>query len=79
MAGSAAGSFRRERDTGVLELLLVAPLRESQLIGGRLRALWGRFLPSIILLCGVWIYVGTFLTASLLTMCVFLSHFSLFR
>jgi len=75
MAGSAAGSFRRERDTGVLELLLVAPLRESQLIGGRLRALWVRFLPSIALLCGVWIYVSTFLPASLLTMGVFLVAF----
>jgi hypothetical protein len=75
MAGSAAGSFRRERDSGLLELLLVAPLRESQLIGGRLRALWFRFLPSILLLCGVWVYVGTFLAASLLTMFVFLIAF----
>jgi hypothetical protein len=75
MAGSAAGSFRRERDSGLLELLLVAPLREWQLIGGRLRALWFRFLPSILLLCGVWVYVSTFLAASLPTMFVFLIAF----
>lgn len=29
IALSAAGSFRRERETGVLELLLVSPLRET--------------------------------------------------
>lgn len=62
MAGSAAGSFRRERETGVLELLLVAPLREWQIIGGRVRGLWGQFLPSIILLCGVWLYSASFLS-----------------
>jgi ABC-type transport system involved in multi-copper enzyme maturation permease subunit len=58
MAASAAGSFRRERETGVLELLLVSPLTSGQIIGGRLRALWGQFLPSIVLLLGVWMYFG---------------------
>jgi ABC-type Na+ efflux pump permease subunit len=56
MAASAAGSFRRERETGVLELLLVSPLRTGQIIGGRLRGLWGQFLPSIITLLGIWVY-----------------------
>ncbi len=56
MAASAAGSFRRERETGVLELLLVSPLKTGQIIGGRLRGLWGQFLPSIITLLGIWIY-----------------------
>ncbi len=56
MAASAAGSFRRERETGVLELLLVSPLTTGQIIGGRLRGLWGQFLPSIVMLLGVWIY-----------------------
>jgi hypothetical protein len=60
IALSAAGSFRRERETGVLELLLVAPLREWQIIGGRVRGLWGQFLPSIILLSVVWIYCASF-------------------
>lgn len=54
MAVSAAGSFRRERESGVLELLLVAPLTSWQIINGRLRGLWGQFLPSIVLLVLVW-------------------------
>ena len=62
IAVSAAGSFRRERETGVLELLLVAPLREWQIIGGRVRGLLGQFLPSIILLCAVWLYCASFLS-----------------
>lgn len=64
MALSAAGSFRRERETGVLELLLVAPLREWQIIFARLRGLWSQFLPSMILLCAVWLYGASFLSTS---------------
>jgi len=56
LAMSAAGSFRRERETGVLELLLVSPLRESDIISGRLRGLWGQFLPAFGLLLGLWAY-----------------------
>jgi ABC-type Na+ efflux pump permease subunit len=56
IAASAAGSFRRERENGVLELLLVAPLTTTQIIRGRLRGLWGQFLPSMALLLGVWLY-----------------------
>ena len=59
MAASAAGSFRRERETGVLELLLVSPLTTGQIIGGRLRGLWGQFLPSIVTLLGIWIYFAS--------------------
>jgi ABC-type transport system involved in multi-copper enzyme maturation permease subunit len=62
IAASAAGSFRRERESGVLELLLVAPLRESQIIVGRVRGLWAQFIPASVLLCGVWLYCATFLT-----------------
>ncbi len=58
IAASAAGSFRRERETGVLELLLVAPLTTNQIIAGRLRGLWGQFLPSMSLLLGVWWYLA---------------------
>jgi ABC-type transport system involved in cytochrome c biogenesis permease component len=56
LAMSAAGSFRRERETGVLELLLVSPLKEVQIIYGRLRGLWGQFLPAFALLIALWIY-----------------------
>jgi ABC-type transport system involved in multi-copper enzyme maturation permease subunit len=62
IAMSAAGSFRRERESGVLELLLVAPLRESQIIIGRVRGLWGQFIPASVLLCAVWLYCATFLS-----------------
>ena len=61
MAMSAAGSFRRERETGVLELLLVSPLGENQIISGRLRGLWAQFLPAFGLLLLVWAYLSSFL------------------
>lgn len=61
IAVAAAGSFRRERETGVLELLLVAPLREWQIIAGRVRGIWAQFLPAICLLLGVWLFAATFL------------------
>ncbi len=59
LALSAAGSFRRERENGVLELLLISPLDESQIVGGRLRGLWAQFLPAWALLMGVWLYFQT--------------------
>jgi ABC-type transport system involved in multi-copper enzyme maturation permease subunit len=58
MALSAAASFRRERETGVLELLLVSPLKENQLILGRLRGLWAQFLPASALLFAIWFYLA---------------------
>lgn len=61
LAVSAAGSFRRERENGVLELLLVAPLREGQILGGRVRGLWGQFLPAMVLVLGIWLYCARFL------------------
>jgi len=51
---SAAGSFRRERETGALELILVSPLRVGQVIGGRLRGIWGQFLPALLVVLLVW-------------------------
>jgi ABC-type transport system involved in multi-copper enzyme maturation permease subunit len=64
IALSSAGSFRRERENGVLELLLVSPMREWEMIRGRLRALWSQFLPAIVI----------FLTASLLQAVIFRSE-----
>jgi hypothetical protein len=64
LAVSAAASFRRERETGVLELLLVAPLREWQIISGRLRGLWGQFFPALAMLCWAWVYCGSFLSGA---------------
>ncbi len=45
---SATGSFRGELETGAFELLLVTPLRELQIITGRVRGLWRQFLPAIL-------------------------------
>lgn len=56
IAATASGSFRRERETGLLELLLVSPLTSSQIIFGRLRGLWGQFLPALLIISFVWIY-----------------------
>jgi len=44
---SAASSFREERDSGALELILVSPLTEAQIIRGRLRGLYAQFLPAV--------------------------------
>jgi len=58
LAANSASSFRRERETRVLELLLVSPVNEWQLIFGRLRGLWGQFLPSLVFLLGGWTYLS---------------------
>jgi ABC-type transport system involved in cytochrome c biogenesis permease component len=50
MAFAGSSSFRSERQNGVLELLLVAPLRLEQIIGGRLRALTKQFAPAVVIL-----------------------------
>jgi ABC-type transport system involved in multi-copper enzyme maturation permease subunit len=53
----AAGSFRRERETGALELILVTPLNERQIISGRLRGIWIQFLPAF----AVWLAIVVYL------------------
>jgi ABC-type Na+ efflux pump permease subunit len=57
----AAGSFRRERETGALELILVTPLSERQIISGRLRGIWNQFLPTF----GIWVAVILYLASAL--------------
>jgi ABC-type transport system involved in multi-copper enzyme maturation permease subunit len=59
LAASAAGSFQRERESGVMELLLVSPVSEAQIIGGRVRGLWGQFLPALLLLLAAWAYINS--------------------
>ena len=44
IASESATLFRQERESGALELLLVAPLSAGELIGRRLVAFWRRFL-----------------------------------
>jgi ABC-type Na+ efflux pump permease subunit len=43
LAISSASSLQRERESGVLELLLITPYHEAQIILGRLRGLWQQF------------------------------------
>ena len=57
LAFAAAGSFRKERENGALELLLVCPLTVTQIMWGRLRGIWAQFLPSSALLA-LCLYVG---------------------
>ena len=62
MAVSSAASFQRERESGVMELLLVSPMTEWQIIGGRVRSIWGQFLPALGLLLIVWVYVNSWVS-----------------
>ena len=50
IAFSAVGSFQREKQNGALELLLVTPLRENQIIWGRLWGIWGQVHPAFFIL-----------------------------
>jgi len=59
VALSAAGSFRRERESGILELLLVSPMGAGDIVTGRLKGLWGQFLPAFGLLLFVWAYLSS--------------------
>jgi ABC-type transport system involved in multi-copper enzyme maturation permease subunit len=56
---SATGSFRHELENGAFELWLVTPLRERQIIMGRVRGLWRQFLPSLALFGAGSIYLST--------------------
>lgn len=58
IAFTASGSFRQERQSGALELLLVTPLRVSQILGGRIRGVWGQFLPAagVVALAWLWLF-----------------------
>jgi len=50
LAFTASASFREERESGALELLLVCPLTVAQLMWGRLRGIWMQYFPSFALL-----------------------------
>ncbi len=47
---SAVGSFQQAVRSGLLELLLVTPMREWGIIQGRLKALFHQFLPSVLVM-----------------------------
>ncbi len=46
---AASVSFRREASEGVLELLLVTPLRPASILWARMRSLWQDFFPALAL------------------------------
>lgn len=50
IAVTSASSFQRERENGAFELLLVAPFTEGSLLSGRLKAVWGYYLPPLLML-----------------------------
>ena len=51
---SAVGSFRRERQNGVLETLLVTPIPVAKLIAGRLWGIFSHFAPALIIVTLFW-------------------------
>ena len=55
MAFSAVGSFRREQETGLLELLLVTPLSERHLLRGRFWGICCHYFPALAILWVGWI------------------------
>lgn len=55
MALSGANSFRTERMTGAMELLLVTPLTPLKLIGGRLWGVWVHFFPAVAIIGFLWL------------------------
>jgi ABC-type transport system involved in multi-copper enzyme maturation permease subunit len=54
VAFSATGSFRRERQSGLLEILLVTPLSVRQLMAGRLWGIFSHFCPALAVLAVCW-------------------------
>jgi hypothetical protein len=56
LAFSASGSFQVERESGAFELLLVTPLREHDIVWGRLRGLWSQFAPGFAVVLGAAIW-----------------------
>lgn len=50
VAFAAAGSFQREKLSGVLELILVTPITARQIVQGRWAALVRQFLPTLVLM-----------------------------
>jgi ABC-type transport system involved in cytochrome c biogenesis permease component len=54
VAFSATGSFRRERQSGLLEILLVTPLTVRQLMVGRLWGIFSHFCPALAVLAVCW-------------------------
>jgi ABC-type transport system involved in multi-copper enzyme maturation permease subunit len=57
IAFTASGSFREECETGAMELLLITPLKVPRILGGRIRGVWGQFLPATVVLALAWLWL----------------------
>ncbi len=57
IAFTASGSFREERQTGAMELLLITPLNVPQILRGRIRGVWGQFLPAAVVVALAWLWL----------------------
>jgi ABC-type transport system involved in multi-copper enzyme maturation permease subunit len=56
---SSTGSFRDELETGAFELLLVTPIRERQILLGRVSGIWQQFLPAFVIFGAGGIFLGS--------------------
>lgn len=54
---TAAASFRRERENGMLSLLLITPLTPNQIVMGRVRGLWAQIRWATVLFVAGWIFL----------------------
>ena len=59
LAYTAASSFRRERQNGAFELILVSPMARNDIIAGRLRAIRAQFFPAAFVLFLPWPWLAT--------------------
>ncbi|HZO83846.1 MAG TPA: hypothetical protein VFC26_01455, partial [Verrucomicrobiae bacterium] len=57
---TAAASFWRERENGMLSLLLVTPLAPDKIVMGRVKGLWAQIRWATVLFVAGWIYLQTF-------------------
>lgn len=53
-AFSGVSSFRSEKDSGGMELLLITPIGTDQIIQGQVAGVWKRYLPTVAVLTIVW-------------------------
>lgn len=61
---TAAASLRRERENGMLSLLLITPLSPSQIVAGRVKGLWTQIRWATVLFIGGWLFLQGFSRAS---------------
>ena len=57
---TAAASFRRERENGMLGQLLITPLQSNEIVMGRVKGLWAQIRWATALFVGGWIYLQGF-------------------